>query len=80
MLKLTVKVGEAIQIGDIAFVAVEEKGSNRVQLVVHSSVKPIRLIRDGRMSRDFTTGLTGELRFPKNYGDALPLAESPEPA
>lgn len=86
MLTLTLKVGQAIQIGDVAFVAIEEKGSNSVRITVHSSVKPIRLIKDGVMSREFTTGLTGEVRFPKTFGEpippaaALPLADRAEPA
>ena len=74
MLSLTLKPGQAIQIGDIAFVAVEEKSSNSVRLTIHSSVRPIRLIKDGVMSREFTTGLTGEVRFPKSFGEPIPLA------
>jgi len=62
MLALTVKTGEAIAIGDVAYVKVLDKSGQRVRLVVASHARPIRIIATGIIPSRFTTGLTGEIR------------------
>jgi len=60
MLSLTIKTGEAIAIGDVAYVKVLDKSGQRVRLVVASPIRPIHIIASGIIPQRFTTGLTGE--------------------
>lgn len=62
MLTLSVKVGQAVQIGDVAVVKVGEKSGRMVKLSFFTPVSPIRLLADGLIPSRFTTGITGELR------------------
>jgi|GEM_PF-2405218 len=65
MLSLTVKTGEAIAIGDVAYVKVLDKSGQRVRLVVASPIRPIRIIATGIVPPIFTGGLTGDIEPPR---------------
>lgn len=62
MLVMTVKVGEALQLGEVAVIKVLEKQGQRVKLAIASQVSPIALIPDGIIPTRFTFGVTGEQR------------------
>ena len=62
MMVLTLRVGEAVQIGEAAVVKVTEKSGQRVKLVIATALAPIRLIASGIIPQRFSTGVTGELR------------------
>lgn len=57
MLALNVKVGQAVQIGDVAVVKVQDKRGAMVKLVFATNIKPIRLLATGIIPRQFITGL-----------------------
>lgn len=73
MLSLTVRIGQAVQIGDVAVVKVEEKSGRRVRLLFAATVSPISLIPDGLIPPRFAAGF-GEQRR------RILEAASPEPA
>lgn len=58
----SVKIGQAIQIGEAAVVKVEDKSGRMVRLIVASTLAPIRLLADGLIPARFTVGVTGEPR------------------
>lgn len=60
MLSLTVRIGQAVQLGEVAVVKVEEKSGRNVRLVFATAIAPIRLIADGIIPKRFTMGITGE--------------------
>lgn len=62
MLTLSVRVGQAVQIGEHGVVKVEDKTGRRVRLVFAGDFSPIRLIADGIIPARFTLGITGEPR------------------
>lgn len=63
MLKLSVKIGEAVQIGDVACVGVDERKGQSVYLTIATArTNPVRIIPSGIIPREFTTGITGERR------------------
>lgn len=62
MLALTVRCGQAVQIGEAAVVKVEHKSGRQVKLVFHTALAPIRLLADGLIPARFTFGLSGEPR------------------
>jgi hypothetical protein len=70
MLSLTVRVGQAVQIGDVAVVKVEEKSGRNVRLIFATAIQGIHILADGIIPKRFTTGITGERK----------LAEWPKPA
>lgn len=59
---LTVKVGEAVQIGDVAFVRVKEKSGQRVTLAIATELA-IEHIPTGILPPIFSTGLSGTPRY-----------------
>lgn len=66
MLTLSVRVGQAVQVGDDpengVVVKVEEKSGRMVRLAFATAMKPIRLIATGIIPPRFTYGITGEPR------------------
>ena len=62
MLTLDVKIGQAVQIGDVCVVKVRDKRGSRVKLVFFTAIAPIRLLADGLIPARFTTGISGEYR------------------
>lgn len=76
MLTLSVKIGQAVQIGDAAVVKVQEKSGRMVKLTFATAIHPIRIIASGIIPDRFTTGVTGELqrvpvREAVGYGSAV---------
>ena len=61
MLSLSVKVGQAVKIGDTAVIQVREKQGRVVRLAIDTE-EPVDLIADGVIPKRFTTGITGERR------------------
>lgn len=53
VLSLTVKVGEGVAIGDLAYIAVREKKGQRVRLVIGSNIAPIRIDAWGIIPREY---------------------------
>lgn len=58
MLALTVRVGQAVQIGEEAVVRVEDKSGRRVKLVIATRHTPINIIDTGIIPARFCCGLT----------------------
>lgn len=71
MLSLTVRVGQAVQIGEVAVVKVCEKSGRCVRLAFATEVAPIRLLADGIIPPRFTTGITGQ---PRRIGEPTAVA------
>jgi hypothetical protein len=61
MLTLSVKVGEAVKIGDTAFIEVKSKTGRVVRLRIHTE-EPVDLLAAGIVPKRFTTGITGQRR------------------
>jgi len=62
MLSLTVKTGEAIAIGDVAYVKVLDKSGQRVRLVVAACrSNQVRIIPTGIIPPAFNFGLTRQI-------------------
>lgn len=61
-LMLTVNVGQAVRIGDVAVIKLHAKDGARVVLAFHTRESPIRIITSGIVPEFFTTGITGERR------------------
>ncbi|WP_420354834.1 hypothetical protein [Bartonella choladocola] len=59
MLALTVRVGQAVQIGEEAVVRVEDKSGRRVKLVIATRHTPINIIDTGIIPARFVVGLKG---------------------
>lgn len=58
---VNVKIGEAVQIGDVACVGLLKRYGQQVKLAIATSVKhEIRLISTGIFPEKFTTGISGE--------------------
>lgn len=62
MLSLSVRIGQAVQIGEAAVVKVEDKSGRMVRLIIATSISPINLLADGIIPARFTTGITGDKR------------------
>lgn len=62
MFSTTVRVGQAVQIGDAAVVRVDHKSGQMVRLVIATALHPIRVIATGIIPARFTMGITGEPR------------------
>lgn len=62
MLTLTVRVGEAVQIGDAACVGVADKSGRAVKLTIATNIRPVQIIHSGIFPKSFTVGITGERR------------------
>lgn len=74
MLSLTVKIGQAVQIGDVAVVKVEDKKGRCVRLRFATALSPITILADGLIPMRFTVGLAGE------FGrTAIPMGSRPQP-
>lgn len=69
MLSLTVRIGQAVQLGDVAVVKVEDKSGRRVRLTFATTVSPISLIPDGIIPRRFAVGLGDQ---PRRILEAVP--------
>lgn len=61
MLSLTVKIGQAVQIGDVAVIKVEDKKGRCVRLRFATPLSPIKLLTDGIIPMRFTVGLAGDM-------------------
>jgi hypothetical protein len=61
MLSLSVKIGQAVQIGDAAVVRVDDKSGRYVRLRIATALSPIKLLADGIIPMRFTVGLGGEI-------------------
>lgn len=59
MLTLTVKVGQAVQIGDAVCVGVDAKSGQSVKLTIATHIGPVMLIPSGIIPERFTMGVTG---------------------
>lgn len=64
MLKLSVRIGQAITLGDpdrgeFASLRLEEKNGHYAKVAISTSLSPINLIPDGVIPRRFTEGVTG---------------------
>lgn len=59
---LTVKVGEAVQIGDVAVVKLAEKSGQRIKLVFATAL-PLTHIVTGIIPAAFSTGITGRSEY-----------------
>lgn len=57
MLSLTVKVGQAVKLGDVGYIKVEDKYGRNVKLVFAMDIKPIKIIPTGIIPPEFTTGI-----------------------
>lgn len=62
MLALSVRIGEAVQIGEAAVIKVEDKQGRVVKLVFATDISPIRILDDGIIPARFTRGITGRPR------------------
>ncbi|MEN5278920.1 hypothetical protein ABE527_18485 [Brucella sp. TWI432] len=62
MLSLSVRIGQAVQIGEAAVVKVEDKQGRGVKLVFATDISPIRILDDGVIPTRFTRGITGRPR------------------
>lgn len=62
MLSLSVRIGQAVQIGEAAVVKVEDKQGRAVKLVFATEISPIRILDDGIIPTRFTRGITGRPR------------------
>lgn len=68
MLMMSVRVGQALRIGDLedptrgVVIGVEHKTAQTVRLAISTAMSPIRLIPDGLFPPRYTTGITGERR------------------
>ncbi|CAN7305923.1 hypothetical protein LJR231_001575 [Phyllobacterium sp. LjRoot231] len=60
MLSLTVRIGQAVQLGEYAVIKVEEKSGRNVRLVFATAIQGIHLLADGIIPKRFTVGITGE--------------------
>lgn len=60
MLTLSVRMGQAVQIGEEAVVKVIDKSGRMVRLVIATHHSPVRLLADGIIPVRFTVGITGE--------------------
>jgi len=60
MLSLTVRVGQAVQLGDVAVIKVEEKSGRNVRLVFATAIQGITVLADGIIPKRFTLGISGE--------------------
>lgn len=56
---LDLKVGEAVQIADVACVVFDGKSSNRIKVRIATALAPIRHIPSGIIPRQFIHGLGG---------------------
>lgn len=61
MLSLSVKIGQAVQIGDAAVVKVDDKTGRYVRLRIATALSPIKLLADGIIPMRFTVGLAGDI-------------------
>lgn len=57
MLSLSVRIGQAVQIGEEAVVRVEEKSGKMVKLVIATQHTPISILSDGLIPKRFCGGL-----------------------
>lgn len=71
MLVMTVPVGAAVQIGEVAVVRVEHKNGQYVRLALATHLA-VEYIASGIIPRRFTTGISGERRRVGN--DDAPMA------
>ncbi len=65
MLTLSVKVGQAVQIGDVAVIKVLERAGRRVGLQFATSVSPITLIPSGIIPDEFAVGIAPPRHAPR---------------
>ena len=61
MFSKTLRIGEAVEIGDVAAVRVEQKSGRMVRLAIFTAL-PIRFLADGLIPARYTHGITGEPR------------------
>ncbi|MRX32814.1 hypothetical protein [Aminobacter sp. MDW-2] len=61
MFSKTIRVGEAVEIGDVACIRVDEKSGRNVRLSFFTDL-PIRHMADGLIPARYTHGITGEAR------------------
>lgn len=61
MLTLSVKFGQAVQIGEAAVVKIDDKNGRYVRLRIWTALSPIKLLADGIIPKRFTVGLSGEI-------------------
>lgn len=60
MLTLTVREGQAVQLGDVGAIRINKKYGRAVNMTFFmENVAPIRIIADGIIPPRFTTGITG---------------------
>ena len=60
MLSLTVREGEAVQIGEVGAIRVNKKYGRSVNMTFFMpAISPIRILADGIIPTRFTTGITG---------------------
>lgn len=71
MLALSVRVGQAVSIGETAAIKVKEKSGRMVKLIFFTK-EPVELIPDGLIPARFTHGITGERR---RVLEVIPLAQ-----
>lgn len=61
MLSLSVRLGQAVQIGEEAVVRVEDKSGKMVKLVIATPHKPIVILNDGLIPKRFCCGLKPQM-------------------
>ena len=57
MLSLTVKVGQAVKLGDIGYIKVLDKYGRNVKLVFAMDIHPIKIVPTGIIPPEYTTGI-----------------------
>lgn len=70
MLALSVRIGQAVSIGETAAIKVKDKSGRMVKLVFFTNER-VELIPDGLIPARFTHGITGE---PRRVLEAVPLS------
>lgn len=62
MLSWNVPIGQAVEIGGVVAIRVDEKMGRRVRLTIATALSPIRLIESGIIPDHYTIGISGEVR------------------
>ena len=68
-----IRIGQAVQIGDVAVVKLKDKAGARIKLAIATQL-PLLLLADGLIPARFTTGISGDERrvpVPGNEGVAF---------
>jgi len=72
MLTLTVREGQAVQIGELGAIKLNKKYGRAANMTFFFDVSPIRILADGLVPARFTTGITGEpRRVPRQVAAAI---------